>query len=73
MCKNVSQAITASGFHSRPASCHAYVHGAVLSPLHLLPLSGVKDRHAEGPDEGSILSTGAHDCGMQESGQDTGR
>lgn len=72
MCAKMSQASTPSGFYSRPASWHSHVHGAVLSPLHLLPLSGLKDRHPEGPDRGSLLRTGAHDCGVQEPGQDTG-
>lgn len=72
MRNNVSQASAASGFCSRPASWDPYVYGAVLPPLHLLPLPGAKDRHAEGPDERSLLSDGAHHRGVQEPGQDAG-
>lgn len=64
------KASIASGFCSRPASRDHFVHGAVLSPLHLLPLPGAEDRHAEGPDEHSLLSVGAYHRGMQEPGQD---
>lgn len=72
MCDNVSQASAAGGVCSRPASWDPSVHGAVLPPLHLLPLPGAKDRHAEGPDERSILRARAHHRGVQEPGQDAG-
>lgn len=72
MCNNVSQASAPSGVCPRPAGWDPSVHGAVLPALHLLPLPGVKDRHAEGPDERSLLSAGAHHRGVQEPGQDAG-
>lgn len=69
MYNTVSQTSAASGFCSRPASWDPSVHGAVLPPLHLLPLPGAKDRHTEGPDERSLLSARAHHRGVQEPGQ----
>lgn len=72
MCNNISQAGAAGGLCPRPASWDPSVHGAVLPPLQLLPLPGAKDRHAEGPDECSLLSTGAHHRGVQEPGQHAG-
>lgn len=72
MWNNVFQTSAASGFCSRPASWDPSVYGAVLPSLHLLPLPGAKDRHAEGPDERGLLSAGAHHRGVQEPGQDAG-
>lgn len=72
MCNNVSQASTACGFCSRPASWDPFVHGAVLPPFQLLPLPGAKDRHAEGPDKRSLLSAEAHHRSVQEPGQHAG-
>lgn len=70
VCNNLSKASAASGFCSRPASRDSSVHGAVLPPLHLLPLPGTQDRHAKDPDERSLFSTWTHHCGVQEPGQD---
>lgn len=69
-CHDVSKASAAGGFCSGPASWDAAVHGAVLPPLLLLPLPRATDRHAEGPDECSLLGAGAHHCGVQEPGQE---
>lgn len=73
MCaNNVPQASAAGGLRSGPATRDTHVHGAVLPPLHLLPLPGVKDGRAGGPCERGALGAGAHDRGVQEPGQDTG-
>lgn len=45
------------------------MHGAVLPPLHLLPIPGAEDRHPEGPDERTALGARAHHRGTQEPGQ----
>ena len=70
VCDGVSQASTAGGFCSGPASRAPSVHGAVLPPLQLLQIPGAEDRHAEGPDERGLLGAGAHHSGVQEPGQD---
>lgn len=66
----VFQESAAAGFRSRPARWDSSVHGAVLPPLQLLPLPGLKDGLAEGPHECGLRSAGAHDRGVQEPGQE---
>ena len=73
-CDYVCQARAAGGVRSGPVSRNPPVHGAVLPPLHLLPLPGAEGRHAEGADQRSLLllGAGAHHRGVQEPGQDAG-